>query len=304
MRLDEIVRPNLRPLYSFLSMLLAPLIAASPVWADITATPTTVDSLQIRVLDDRAAGVAPGTHTAHALAIQLTDAAGASVKDAAVVFRLPESGPSGKFADGSTASVVYTDAAGKADAGEITWGTEQGSIAVRVTAAKGTAHAGVLYEQLLTGSVPPDQRQGVTATAHLIPVVSAPPPAIERKPSQPAVIETRAPVAMSARPGTLARETEAPVYTPVARDEDSPDANIPIRHAFGSSSVSEAPSVSIVSSGAGSGRGHSKAKWIAAIAVAAGAGAAFALMHNGSSSSSGSASGISIGAPSVSVGHP
>jgi hypothetical protein len=62
-----------------------------------------------------------------------------------------------------------------------------------------------------------------------------------------------------------------------------------------------------VNTGAASSGGHSKAKWIAIAAVAAGAGLAFALLHTSGStngSSSGSTSGISIGAPTVSVGHP
>ena len=282
-------------------MLLAPLIAASPVWgAAPTGDTATVDSLQIRVLNDRAPQVLSGANTAHALAIQVTDASGVSIKDAAVVFRLPESGPSGKFADGSTASIAYTDAAGKADAGDVTWGTEQGSLAVRITAVKGNAHTGVLYEQSLTTSAAPT-RQPVTAAASQILAASAPASVVETKVVRPVVVETNAPAAIPARPGSLARDTEVAVYNH-ARDEDSPDANIPVRHAFGESSVGVAPSVSIVSSGVASGGGHSKAKWIALIAVAAGAGAALAFVHNGGSSS-GSASGISIGAPTVSVGN-
>jgi hypothetical protein len=295
----------LRPSYSFVSILLAPLVAALPVWADAPMTPAAaVDSLQIRVLDDRTAGVVPGGRTAHALAVQVTDSAGGSIKDAAVVFRLPESGPSGRFADGSTANVVYTDAAGKADAGEVTWGTAQGSIAVRITAAKGTAHAGVLYEQMLTASIPAAPLQAAPTPVPQIVVASTPPAPIVRKTGRPAVIETSAPATIPARPGTLVQETE--ISGRATHDEDSADANIPLRHAFGSS-LGEAPSVSIVSSGAASRGGHSKAKWIAIAAVAAGAGVALALMHTGGStsgSSSGSTSGISIGAPTVSVGHP
>jgi hypothetical protein len=292
-------------LHCFLSILLAALVAASPVWADAAIAPAAaVDSLQIRVLDDRSGGVTPGTRTAHALAIQVTNSAGAQIKDAAVVFRLPESGPSGKFADGSTANVVYTDAAGKADAGEITWGTEQGSIAVRITAAKGTAHAGVICEQLLTASIPAAAHQAASFPAPQMLVAPAPPAPIVSKTSLPAVIETNASATMPARPGALAQETQ--VSSRAANDEDSADANIPLRHAFGSS-LGEAPSVSIVSSGAASSGGHSKAKWIAIAAVAAGAGVALALIHTTGStngSSSGSASGISIGTPTVSVGHP
>jgi hypothetical protein len=285
-------------------MLLAPLIVASPVWADAIESPSMVDSLQIRLLDDRATGVAAGTRTAHAFAIQVTDVAGASIKDAAIVFRLPESGPSGKFVDGSTANIVYTDTAGKADAGEITWGTEQGPVAVRITATKGDAHAGMLYEQLLSASVPHAEHQPVTAPTPQIPAVSASPAVVERNSSQPVVIQPKTPAAMPRRPGALALETEASAHNVVIRDQDSPDANVPVHHVLGNSNVNDVPSVSIESSGGASGGGHHKAKWIALVAVAAGAGAAFAFMHNGSSSSSGSASGISIGAPTVSVGHP
>ncbi len=86
--------------------------------------------------------------------------------------------------------------------------------------------------------------------------------------------------------------------------DDSQDANVPARHSFGAASaLTEVPDVSITSSGAAS-HGHSKTKWIAVLAIAAGTGAALAFVHKGNTSSSSSSSGISIGSPSISVGHP
>ena len=213
--------------------------------------------------------------SANGITVAVVDQDARPVANAAVVFRLPAGSSQPTFADGSSSTVAYTDPSGRAHVEGIHWANGGGPVSVKITAVKGTAHAGLLSE--LT---PP----------------ARPAPAVE--PSRRVAAEREhAPMPAQLRPvpGTL----PAAVV-----DDDSPDANVPLRNTLGTGAAEGlAPSVSITSTGR-SGASHSKTKWIiVGLAVAAGAGAAFALAHKGSSSSS-SSSGVSIGAPTVSVGHP
>jgi hypothetical protein len=132
-------------LSSSLSLLLTVLITVTPIGAQL---PPAVSGLQLRLLEsDPAAPV--GSRSTKGFTVEVTDAAGA-VADAAVAFRLPENGPTGAFADGSHAAVAYTDAAGRAHISGILWGTTAGAAELRITAAKGAAHAGLLLEHTLT----------------------------------------------------------------------------------------------------------------------------------------------------------
>ncbi len=271
-------------------------MAQSPLAAD----PIT-EALQIRMVDADNASARIGSRSNQGFTVEVTDAAGRVVRDAAVIFRLPDSGPSGRFADGTLAAVTYADADGKARVSDIRWDDTPGLVMLRVTAAKGTAHAGLLFEQTLSAAATP---VSAAAARQSVPVQpSLPVPAsvqTSQPPSAPvAVIRQRAPATRPAVPGNLPAVS---VTNNGETDDDSPDANVPSRHMVGAANALEgAPDVSITSSGAASG-GHSKAKWIAVIAVAAGAGVALALVRKGSSSSS--SSGITIGSPTVSVGHP
>ena len=272
------------------SLLLTTLLVVSPLAAQsVTPVPTAPEavsttSLQLKVLDGNAG--TPGLMTA-----EVTDLTGAPVPNAAVVFRFADDEASGEFADGTKAAVVYTDQAGRSRVEGIRWAATQGRVPVRVTAAKGTAHAGLLVEHVVTAAAP----AAVTPPAPVAqPIVMAPTPA-------PA-----APVAAAKTPGVViehrapAKRMAVPAFV---EDSDSPDANVPLRSSFRSYSDSgDAPGISIASSGRASS-GHSKKKWIISLAVGAGAGVALAMMRHGSTSGS-SASGITIGSPTVSVGHP
>lgn len=314
----------MRSLSSLLSIVLAVLLAASPAGAQVpTSAGASPDSLQIRAL----------TAGGNRLAVQVLDAAGAPVSNAAVVFHLSEEASSGKFLDGTSASVAYTDATGKAISSDLMAVGSHPEI--RVTAAKGTAHAGLLYESGVLPAAalaepqpaPAAQAQPLAVTAQAQPqstsaqvlqplpaeplpvkLVQHPVPTqprpVEHHVSAPAiVIENFATRRGSARPGRLA-DQEAPAVSHAPVPDEELDANVPLRRSFASAPAADVPSVSIVSSGAASsGGGHSKAKWIAIIALAAGAGAALAFVHSGSSGGT-AASGISIGAPTVNVGHP
>jgi hypothetical protein len=270
----------------FLALLLIPLLVVSPIGAQV---PETTAALQLRLLQSDPA-VAVNSRSAQGFLVEATDANGAPVPEAAIALRLPESGPSGTFADGSHSAVVYTDAAGRAHLTGILWGSIAGIAELRLTAAKGSAHAGLLLEQTVNAA-------GSSA--------SVPAPAIQAAPEKiPATVVTAAPKPV--QPGTL--PPPAPAVQP-------PSVIIATAHSGASSPVLPAaaksdkgdkqpPSVSVTSASPGAYPSHSSSKkWIiiALIAVGAGAGAAFAFKGKGSTPAA--APGLSIGAPSISVGH-
>ncbi len=132
------------------AMMASPLPAQSP--ADDSAAGIPTPELQLRVIDSDGTSAPAGSQTKKSVAIVVTDANGAPVQGAAVTFRLPDSGPSGKFADGSFATVAYTDASGRARSGDVRWSSAPGVADIRITAAKGTSHTGILFEETLTPS--------------------------------------------------------------------------------------------------------------------------------------------------------
>ncbi len=276
------------------------------------ADPLSPPSLQLRVLGNEPGGTPAGSRSAQGITVEVSDTSGTHVTNAAVVFRLPASGPSATFADGSLTALAYTDPSGRAQAADIHWGTIPGLVNMRITAAKGTTHAGLLFPQTLTApqsvAVPPVTAPGSRASVATPPNGPAPAPApgvIDEAKRTPGVtVEHRSSHSqITAGEDTPIQAKAIPVSAALA-DDESPDANVPIRHvARTGADEAEAPSVSISSSGAASSGGHSKAKWIIALAVAAGAGAAVLfLTHSGGSNSS--SSGVTIGSPNVSVGHP
>ena len=235
---------------SLLSTVLIPLIAVPPIRAQLPPAPAGAEAtLQVRVLE---------SSTSRFL-VEVTDGAAAPAAGVAVAFRLPDSDPIGTFADGSHAAVVYTDTNGRALVDGIHWNRTSGAATVRITAAKGGAHAGLILEQAISTSVVP------------VPVAKAVP-----------------------QPGVL-KPVQAKVVTPpasVARSGASAPAAAP-------------PHVSVTSASPGEAPHSSSKKWlvIALIAGAAGAGAAFA-MKGKSSSPAAPAPSLSIGNPSISIGHP
>ncbi len=290
-------------LFPLLSILLMPLLAVEPVMAQSPAAADPAsEALQINIVDADIANPPLDSHV-QGLTVQVTDASGAYVRDAAVVFRLPDSGSSARFADGTLAAVTYTDANGKARVNDIRWSETPGSVMVRVTAVKGTAHAGLLFERTPSSAAKAVSAGAAQQSVTVQPVVPAPSPIETAQPHNipVSVVSPRAPANRPTVPGNVPAVS---ITNKQETDDDSQDANVPVRHSSGAENVlAEAPDVSITSSGAASG-GHSKKKWIAVLAIAAGTGAALALVHKGGTSSSSSASGVSIGSPSISVGHP
>ena len=109
-----------------------------------------------------------------AISVTVTDESGAPVPDAAVAVRLPEDGETGTFADGTHAAVAYTDQQGEARVAVRAWSTESGAVLVKITATKGSARAGMLFEQKLGHEETPRSAESSnTATAKKAPLISA-----------------------------------------------------------------------------------------------------------------------------------
>lgn len=271
--------PTITPV---VSLILIPLLLAPPGWSQAAVAPAPVQpgSLQLKLVESDGPQIATNSRGSKGFSFQVTDANGTGIADAAVALRLPDSGASGLFADGSHSGVIYSDASGRAHVDGILWNAVPGQVMVRVTATKGDAHAGMLVEQTLVSG----------AGANL----SAP------------RLEAAAPRA----PQATTAEDAAPLNTIAA---DAVSVRPAVRATLPASEVpflrSASPSVSISNDGSGPayhGSYGNKKKWILiGLAIAAGAGAAFAastLAKGGSTAAS--SSSISIGAPTVSVGHP
>src|SRR5690348_2295931 len=131
---------------SLVSTVLIPLITVLPIRAQLLPAPAGAEAtLQLRVLES----------SGSRFLVEVTDAAAAPIAGAAVAFRLPDSDPIGTFADGSHAAVVYTDTNGRAGVEGIHWNRTSGVATVRITAAKGGAHAGLILDQAISTSVVP-----------------------------------------------------------------------------------------------------------------------------------------------------
>ena len=265
-------------------LVLVPLLIGQPVWAQAPVGSASDEAdeganLQLRVVSSDNSRIAVNSRSAKGFTIQVTDLHGAPVPEAAVAFRLPDSGASGIFPDGSHSAVVYTDSAGVAHVDSVQWSGTPGTAAVRITASKGNAHAGLLVEQTL---VSPGTSPAMAAAE---PVRSAP------LPPSPAMLQAAAPsLAPSVSMEPVGRKGMSVLEPGFRRSEAEPSVSV----------VSSSETNSISSS-------SSKKKWIIlGIVIAAGAGAGFAFASKGSKSSSTAAapSSISFGSPTVSVGHP
>ncbi|MFL6351540.1 MAG: hypothetical protein ACJ74Z_06790 [Bryobacteraceae bacterium] len=268
------------------TLILAPLAAqtsVAPLEAPTAATPSQV--LQLRIVEGESSEVRAGLQATQAFVIEVTGPNGAAVPDAAVAVRLPDIDPTGRFADGTHAAVAYTDQSGRARLNRIRWDAAPGTVAIRVTATRGTAHAGILIQQTLTP---------VTTVA----VADAVPETHTSAPQPPATPLPVAP-AFERQPLASDREPLPEVFAP-----GQPASPIPPRPAQAPLQDPE-PAVSVTSASPGESKRSSKTKWIILAAVAAAAGGAgIAMMGKKSSPSNPTGSGMSIGPPTVSVGHP
>jgi hypothetical protein len=270
----------LSPSVSFLLatvMVVSPLPAQSP--ADGAAPAVSGAELQLRVVDSDGLSAPVASKAKKGITIEVTDENGAPVVGAAVTFRLPDNGPTGKFEDGSAAAVAYTDAAGRAHAGNVSWSSAPGVADIRITAAKGTSHTGILFEETLT---PPAQAaQSIRAQ-----------PEISEQPKPRQIAQLKMPV-----PSAASADGALPADSSTAKPPLTPASAAPLDQT--------PPPVSVTGANHGASTSHSKAKWIVIAAIAIGAGAGVALAGKGkSSSSTPQTAQLSIGTPSISVGHP
>lgn len=251
-----------------LSFVLIPVLVSAPLGAqaaeraDATGDTAASQILQIRMAAGGPARAVVNSEATAGFTVEVTGPDDVPVRDVAVALRLPDTEPTGVFPDGSHSTVGYTDESGHVHFAAITWGDTPGLVALRVTAVKGTSHAGILVDEtLLPVSVPA--------------MPSQPPSAA----SAPAAVQLLQPMEKIPAPGSVL----APVAQPLKPE----------------------PSVSVTNSAPSQSKPHSHTKWIVIAAIAAGAGAGLAFAGKGKSSSPASPPpSLSIGPPSVSVGHP
>jgi hypothetical protein len=289
---------------SLSSLLSAVLVFGPSMQAQIPASPSegALQQLHLHPSDDTVAEYAAGSTYGPGMVIEVTDQKNNPVPGAAVTFRFPDTGASGSFADGSHVGVAYTDAAGHAAFRNIRWNTMPGTLLVRVTATKGIVHAGILVEQKLAGAEPPTIQY---------PAATTPPPAASPVPAAPAPAASQAVSQAPARtrPPQIATP-QVTINTAAARPVMRPQPGQPLYAPPESVSrqVTGEPSVQITNAPDIRSGAHGSSKkwiWVALIGAGAGAGAVLAMgkAHVGSGSG-GSGTGVSIGPPTVSIGHP
>ena len=106
--------------------------------------------LHIRVVEGDGQVYATGSRATHGLTIQVTDETGKPVDAATVSFLLPEDGPGGAFSGGLHTSLTTTKPDGLATVWGMQWNRLPGPFEIRITAAKGTARAGIVSTQYLS----------------------------------------------------------------------------------------------------------------------------------------------------------
>ena len=111
------------------------------------------DILLIRIVEGEGAVYPIGSRATRGVTVQVTDETGKPVNGAAVVFRLPEDGPTGTFSSGMPTEVVPTGADGRANVWGMQWNRVTGPLEVRITAAKGQARAGTVCGLYLSNAV-------------------------------------------------------------------------------------------------------------------------------------------------------
>jgi len=270
----------------FLALFLAALSAVQPAWTqtkpnDRQAAADPQPALRVQVVDDPGPSL-PNSTALRGYAIQVTDSSGAPMAEAAVAMRLPDEGATGHFDGGLRAWVAYTDAAGLARFPVIQWEGSVGLAELRVTAAKGSSHAGlVIHEQVGTEK---------SASVLIPPVPEAKAPKLALPPAPEISVETP-------QPAPALADT---LPMPTSRS----GASLPLKPDLGSTAQTRAstpePTVSITSSGTGAGsQGSNRKKWIviAAIGAAAGLGGLLALSGHGGVTSKGASTGVTFGTP-------
>jgi len=123
--------------------------------------------IQLKVVEGEGTVYRTGSHATRGLTVQVTDEAGKPVPNAAVSFRLPDSGPSGLFSTGLRTEVVNSDTSGRASVWGMQWNKTPGLIEVRITAVKDQARAGIISSQYLNDTPAPQAGgEGVFKPTH------------------------------------------------------------------------------------------------------------------------------------------
>ena len=287
---------------SGIPLVLIPCLIASPVWAQsVQAVPVSdsqASSLELRVVEEPKIASPGGFVPAKRLTVQVSDASGRPVSDAAVAFRLPDTSLSGTFADGAQSAVAYTDASGVAHVDGLRWIASSGSVPVRITATKGNNHAGLLFEEKMSDSPVPAAAVPANRAeeAYASPGVPLNMPTI----AAPSVARAEAP-----RASALAAPAEVAAVVPAVRPSVSISNFSKSSSSATNSLRSNADSSVSISNSPGGYSSHSGLKkWLIWTAVAAaGAGAAFAFSGRNSASSTTSTSTSTVGTPTINIGH-
>lgn len=280
-----------------LSVLLSSILAVGSCLEAQNITPADSSDVQELHLHVVEGGDASRVST-QPLTVAVTDGRGSPVPNATVLFRLPSEAPTGLFSDGSRVAVLYTDTEGHASVKNIQWGASSGTTVIRVTASKGTAHAGLLIEQVLSrsksaaASIPPATPPVVSAA----PIVNAAP-----VPETASIVHPKP----ASQPVPLGQPAQAP-----AERSSKPILISAQGVTIPGSAASEEPTVQITTNRPAqlTGASGKSKKWLwIGIGGAAAAGMAFAFVGKGGGSSSSQTPGspsLSIGTPSVSIGRP
>ena len=253
-------------------------------------------NLQLKVVAGDAAEYRIGSRTAHSVTVLVTDESGKPVANAIVSFRLPETGPSGAFNSGLRAEIVTTGPDGCASISGIQWNSNPGKVALRITALKDQARAGIISLQKLNDRAPQNETPAAVK-------IETPP----LKPDSPAPSFEVAPAKSASEKFTAAPVKSAPVpptNVAVAAADFAAVGPAP-ESAKAEELVPQPPSPGGEGVFTASHGGH--AKWILIGVVVLGGVAAGVVLGMGKSSSSNpvtSATGITIGAPTIIVGHP
>jgi hypothetical protein len=269
-------------LSQFLSLSLIPLLVFLPLQAQ-TAAPESADSGLRVLLKSKTTALVNSQFSG--FVVEVTNAKGGPVSDAAVAFRLSDDGATGAFADGSHAAVIYTDAAGQARSPAVRWGATPGSASLRITAVKGPLHAGLLVDEILQPVANPLVPGTLPISAPQVVVVPVPNPTVPNAPavspqlSDPPVLHPTVSTPTTSKPTELTKSGASPA--PIPKLE---------------------PAISIVNKP--EVHPHNNKKWLilALIGVGAGVGAALAMKGKGATPAATASTNPPIGTPTVTVG--
>jgi hypothetical protein len=251
-------------------------LAASLVYAPFLSAQlpaASSDQIELRIVSGAGAEFQVGSEQKQRLVMQVVNQDERPLVGVAVTFQLPDYGPSGLFGNGQRSLVAFTNEEGEVSIDGVKWNNTAGQVSIRVTAAKGMAHAGTLFPVRLT------------AGSGKLPAAAS-----TQLPKDPAARRgadgnTSPPAGSDVQPGTLHAASAS------AAPQEAGDR----------------PAVTITGASPGH-NGLSGKKWlvIAVVAAGAAAGVTMALLKkSGSSTSSAAGSNpLSIGSPTVSVGQP